>query len=219
MGEPSRRRPKNHVWPPEAARIAQKKLSAVALCEQLMALTGHDKDACWRFLKKHGVSRPGAGKRKEFGEERANSIIEYVSEHGVQAATKRFHCEPKTIYNLYQRYGYSIRQTGETFSLRQICSFLCVRRSQVLRWIEEGLLSVRKDKCDSRTYYAIHPDELRKFCTKNRELLVTRRLSPTRIEFLREYVFAPKHADLLRVRESKKEEEAYQRGEFLDTAS
>jgi hypothetical protein len=168
MGEPSRRRPKNHVWPPEAARIAQKKLHAVALCEQLMALTGHDKDACWRFLKKHGVERPGASRRKEFGEERANSIIEYVSEHGVQAATKRFHCEPKTIYNLYQRYGYSIRQTGETFSLRQICSFLCVRRSQVLRWIEEGLLSARQDRCDSRMYYSIHPDELRKFCTKNR---------------------------------------------------
>jgi hypothetical protein len=148
--------------------MAQKKLSAVALCEQLMALTGHDKDACWRFLKKHGVERPGASRRKEFGEERANSIIEYVSEHGVQAATKRFHCEPKTIYNLYQRYGYSIRQTGETFSLRQICSFLCVRRSQVLRWIEEGLLSARQDRCDSRMYYSIHPDELRKFCTKNR---------------------------------------------------
>jgi hypothetical protein len=31
-----------------------------------------------------------------------------------------------------------------------------------------------------------------------------------------EYVFAPKHAELLRVRESKREEEAYQRGEYLD---
>jgi hypothetical protein len=34
---------------------------------------------------------------------------------------------------------------------------------------------------------------------------------------LEEYVFAPKHAELLRTRESKRENEAFDRGEYLDT--
>ena len=55
MGEPSRRRPKNHVWPPEAARIAQKKLSAVALCEQLMAMTGQPSWLYYRSAARNGV--------------------------------------------------------------------------------------------------------------------------------------------------------------------
>ena len=45
---------------------------------------------------------------------------------------------------------------------------------------------------------------------------ITRRWPPHRIKFLEEYVFAPKHAELLRTRESKRENEAFDRGEYLD---
>src|SRR5271170_6260775 len=96
-----------YLWPTEAVSIAQKKQHPVRLCEDLIALTGHDKAACWRFLKKHGVARPGAGSRRSFAPSTVESIIEYVSEHGVKAAAKRFHCEAKTLYNLIYRRGYT----------------------------------------------------------------------------------------------------------------
>ena len=57
---------------------------------------------------------------------------------------------------------------------------------------------------------------LQKFCKEHRNLLVTRRSSPNRIRFLEEFVFAPKHAELLRTRESKREAEAFERGEYLE---
>jgi hypothetical protein len=50
----------------------------------------------------------------------------------------------------------------------------------------------------------------------NQSLLITRRWPPYRIKFLEEYVFAPKHAELLRTRESKRENDAFDRGEYID---
>jgi hypothetical protein len=46
--------------------------------------------------------------------------------------------------------------------------------------------------------------------------LITRRWPPHRIKFLEEYVFAPKHAELLRTRESRRENSAFDRGEYID---
>jgi hypothetical protein len=42
---------------------------------------------------------------------------------------------------------------------------------------------------------------------------VTRRWSAQRLAFLEEFVFAPKHADLLKTRESKRENAAFKRRE------
>jgi hypothetical protein len=52
------RRSRRYVWSAEAVSIAQKKQHPVRSCEELIALTGHNKAACWRFLNKHGVERP-----------------------------------------------------------------------------------------------------------------------------------------------------------------
>lgn len=209
--------PKKHRkyhWPAEAAGIAQRKQPAVKLCEELHALTGYDKDACWRFLRKFGVQRPGAGSRRRYDPDAVEAIVEYVSEHSVAAAARRFHCEAKSLYNLLHRRGFT-HCSRDQMSLRQICCHFGVRYSKVIGWIEQGLL---KADCErnraGRPIYSIEFDALQKFCKEHKNLLITRRSSPHRIQFLEEYVFAPKHADLLRTRESKREQEAYDRGEY-----
>ncbi len=133
------KKPRKYLWPAEAVNIAQKKQHPVRRCEELIALTGYDKAACWRFLKKHGVERPGSGSRRTFDPTTVESIIEYVSEHGVRAASQRFHCEAKTLYNLIHRRGYT-HYSKDLLSLRQICSHFGVRYSKVMSWIEQGLL-------------------------------------------------------------------------------
>ena len=79
-------KPRKYLWPAEAVNIAQKKLHPVRLCEELIALTGHEKAACWRFLNKYGVERPGARSRRTFDPATVESIIEYVSEHSVRGS-------------------------------------------------------------------------------------------------------------------------------------
>jgi len=210
------KKPRKYLWPAEAASIAQRKQHPVRLCEELKALTGHDKAACWRFLKKHGIERPGSGSRRSFDPTTVESIIEYVSEHSVQAASRRFHCEAKTLYNLIHRRGYT-HCGKDLLSLRQICSYFGVRYCKVMSWIEQGLLEVSREQTRTgKVIYSIGFEALQKFCKEHRSLLITRRWSPHRIRFLEEYVFAPKHAELLRTRESKRENGAFDRGEYLD---
>ena len=210
------RRSRRYVWPAEAASIAQKKQHPVRSCEELIALTGHNKAACWRFLNKHGVERPGASSRHVFSQQMVESITEYVSEHGVQAASQRFHCSPKTLYNVLHRHGYTCR-TRDMFSLAEICNHLRVKYSKVLAWIEQGLLLAHRETTRTgRPRYFIDPNALHKFCKEHKDLLVTRRWSAQRLAFLEEFVFAPKHADLLRTRESKREHAAFERKEYRE---
>ena len=82
---------------------------------------------------------------------------------------------------------------------------------------EQGLLQAKREQTRTgRPIYSIEFEALHKFCREHRNLLITRRWPPHRIKFLEEYVFAPKHAELLRTRESKRENGAFDRGEYLD---
>jgi transcription elongation GreA/GreB family factor len=56
--------------------------------------------------------------------------------------------------------------------------------------------------------YAFSHEVLTKFCKQSTELLLKRRWPERRLEFVREYIFAPKHADLLDNRECKRAREA-----------
>lgn len=208
---PQRRRLR---WPPEAYEIVQQKKQPEALCRELQALSGNEVRACWRFLNKQGIRRPGAASRSRFDRRLCETLIEYISDHGVQAAAARFGYEAKTLYNLLYRQEHT-KLIRDSMSLRQVCANLRVKYSQASRWIEQGLLRAERHASrNGHVSYQIEFDALLKFCREHRDLLITRRSSPSRLRFLEEYVFAPRHAELLRTRESKKEAEAFERGEY-----
>jgi hypothetical protein len=211
--------PERRTWrrfPPEAIAIARQNKHPAAICQELVALTGKNERACWDFMTRHGIRRPGSASRYRFDCKKANDLVEYISDHGVQAAALRFGYDAKSLYNLLYRREHTHLST-DAMSLREVCAHLRIRHSQANRWIELGLLkAVRRESRTGAVSYLIEFDALQKFCKEHRNLLVTRRSSPNRIRFLEEYVFAPKHAELLRTRESKREAEAFERGEYLD---
>jgi len=204
------------IWPKEAFKLIQQKRHPAALCEELASLTGNDKDACWRFLKRNGIQRPGSKARRSFPPDRVDAIIEYIGGHGVVAASERFGCKPKALYNLLDRHGHT-RLGKDCLSLHQFCSSFRVKHRQAFEWMDRGLLSAKREQSRAgRVRYSIEFKDLRKFCEEHRNLLLTNRTCGARLEFLEEFVFAPKHADLLPTRESKREEEAFERGEYID---
>ncbi len=216
--DPAPKRRGRRKWPPEANLLVQQRKHPSALCAELAALTGNDERACWRFLNKHGIDRPGARRRIHFDSDRIHHLIDFVSDNGVQAAAIRFGCEPKRIYNLLYRQERT-KLSRDALSLREVCNQLRVKYRKGVEWIEQGLL--RATRCESTTgnvSYLIEFDVLQKFCKEHRNLLVTRRTSPSRIRFLEEYIFAPKHAELLKTRESKREGEAFERGEYVQNS-
>lgn len=202
-------------WPPEAFAIVRQHKPPVALCEELATLTGNDKRACWSFLSRQGISRPGSATRHRFTRQECDALVEYISDHGIQAAAIRFGYEAKSLYNLLYRLEHT-RMSRDTMSLRELSMHLRVGYSRVRGWVEKGLLkAIRRESKSGSVSYLVEFDDLQRFCREHRDLLITRRSCPHRIRFLEEYVFAPKHAELLRTRESKREAEAFGRGEFL----
>jgi hypothetical protein len=214
--DPATKRRKWRRWPPEAFEIVGQTRPPAALCRELERVSGNDPRACWRFLNKHGIQRPGSALRHTFDRRKAEDLVEYISDHGVQAAALRFGYEAKSLYNLLYRQEHTSLST-DAMSLRELCTHLRIRHCQAIRWIELGLLkAVRRESKAGAVSYRVEFDDLRKFCKEHRNLLVTRRSSPSRLRFLEEYVFAPKHAELLRTRESKREAKAFARGEYLE---
>jgi hypothetical protein len=213
--KPEQRRRK-FTWPKEAFKLIRQKRHPTALCEELASLTGNDKNACWRFLNRNGIQRPGSKSRRSFPPDRVHKIIEYIGEHGVGAASERFGCKPKALYNLLDRHGHT-RLGKDCLSLRQFCANFRVKHRQAFEWMDRGLLAVTREQSRTgRVRYSIEFKDLRKFCEEHRNLLLTNRICEARLEFLQEFVFAPKHADLLPTRESKREGEAFERGEYID---
>jgi len=216
--DPALKRRTWRPYPPEAIEIVRQNKHPVAICEELAALTGKNKDACWRFMTRHGIQRPGSATRHKFDPDKFDKLIEYISDHGVHAAAQRFHCNTKSLYNFLYRQEHT-KMGKHTMSLRQVSDHLGVKYSRVREWIERGLLKARRFEHESRKgniLYLIELDALQKFCTDHPELLITRRSSPTRVHFLQEFILAPKHADLIRSREAKREAEAFERGEYLE---
>ena len=122
-------------WPPEAFHIVKQNKAPAALCDELASLTGNDKRACWRFLNKHGIRRPGSATRHKFDRQTCDALIDYISDHGVQAAAQRFGYDAKSLYNLLYRQEHT-NLSSDAMSLRQVCAYLRIKYGQAVRWID-----------------------------------------------------------------------------------
>lgn len=198
-------------WPPEALEIVKKKKPPAALCQELQYVSGNDTRACWYFLNKHGIPRPGSATRHRFDRVTCDKLIEYISHFGVQAAAQKFGYSSKSLYNLLYRQEHTRMGKG-TMSLRQISMLLRMRFREVRGWVERGLLKARLHEFKSGAVsYLVDLRELRRFCKAHPELLLTPRSCPGRINFLEEFLFAPKHAEQPPSRETKREADVFER--------
>ena len=203
-------------WPPEALEILRENKNPVAICEELASLTGKDKRACWTFMTRHGIKRPGSAKRHKFDREKVDELIEYISDHGVHAAAQRFRYDTKSLYNLLYRQEYT-KLSKDTITLRQLSGHLGMRYSKLHGWVKQGLLKAQRHEFKSGSVsYRVSLAEIREFCKKHKDLIFTRRTCHNRMRFLQEVIFAPKHADVVEARQSKNERKAFERGEYLE---
>lgn len=203
-------------WPPEAHDILRQNKNPVAICEELASLTGKNKRACWTFMTRHGVMRPGSAKRHKFDHEKVDGLIEYISDHGVHAAAQRFHYDTKSLYNLLYRQEYT-KLSKDSITLRQLSMHLQMRYGKVRAWVEQGLLKAKRHEFKSGSVsYRVSLAEVREFCKKHKDLIFTRRTCHNRMRFLQEVIFAPKHADVVDARSSKNERAAFERHEYLE---
>jgi hypothetical protein len=107
------------------------------------------------------------------------------------------------------RMGISSKTSADRLSMYALARLLHKRPQVIRKWIVGGELEAENEGTDKVPRFMISQENLRSFCKKHRELIDGSRVDRERLKFIFEYIFPRSHQDLLAVRESKKEREAF----------
>jgi len=211
---PPRRR-QRYDWPPEAAQLARQKprIHPSNLIEQLYALTGYPRDACWRFAAKFGIQRPTHYHQWSPAEQQ--KVLEMCETRLVPDIAKHFGVSSKSIYHVIAQNHRQVSRRSEWFGVHAVASYLTVKPARVQSWIASGKLKCVVEEHKSLKYTMVSGAELVRFCKTYRSELLRQRIPEKRILFLTDYVVAGDVADDYGARSSKIEREAFERGEYL----
>jgi hypothetical protein len=110
---------------------------------------------------------------------------------------------------MLHRLGASARMGQDWFTKHTLAEALHVRAEEVQRWTTLGWLKCRVVQVGKLQREIIEADDFAEFCKAHSREVVGRRLNIDRLNFVKDFVFPSSHAELLAVRESKKERAAY----------
>jgi hypothetical protein len=108
------------------------------------------------------------------------------------------------------RLGASARMGQDWFTKYTLAEALHIRTEEVQRWISLGWLRSRSVQSGKLQREIIEADDFSEFCKAHSREVVGRRLNIDRLNFVKDFVFPSSHAELLPVRESKKERTAFE---------
>lgn len=117
---------------------------------------------------------------------------------------------PTSVRCMLHRLGASARMGQDWFTKHALAKALHIRPDDVQKWIERGWLKCRTVVTDGLKRQLIDADDFCQFCKRHRREIVGNRLNVDRLDFVQTYVFPPSHAELLPVRDAKKEQTAYE---------
>lgn len=110
------------------------------------------------------------------------------------------------------RMGASATMGRDSFTKHSLAVALHVSPTQIDDWVRRGWLKVRQVQTGSITRVVIAAEDFCEFCRAHTKDAVGNRLIQGRLDFVYHFAFCPSHAELLPVRESKKEHSASQAG-------
>jgi hypothetical protein len=209
-------------WSKEARELVRSNLQvrgpdAKNLISNLVELSGNPRDACIRFAHQLGLR----AKRtyNKWPQQEQQRLLRLIELYPVREAARRMRRSEFAVYAMLRRMGASATMGKDGFTKYSLAALLHVRPEEIQKWIDRGWLSSRVEGTENLPRVVISGDDFTNFCKRYQKLVVGNRLSLDRLEFVRNFVFAPSHAELLPVREAKKERAAYEsqiRGERGD---
>ena len=178
------------------------------LVTKLVEVSGNPRDACWRFARQSGIAD-----RREYRQwpERAQQrLLDLISVQPLPEVAITMRRSPGSIRSMLYRLGASARMGQDWFTKHTLAEALHVRAEEVQRWITVGWLKSRVVRTGKLHREIIDADDFSEFCKGHSREVVGRRLNIDRLNFVKDFVFPSSHAELLAVRESKKERAAYE---------
>ena len=209
-------------WPKEARELIRVQLSASRsrlserhsdhearmLIAKLAEVSGNPRDACWRFARQSGVT----GKRaySQWPERAQQRLLDLIAVQPLPEVAISMRRSPGSIRSMLYRLGASARMGQDWFTRYTLAEALHIRAEEIQRWISLGWLKSRRVQTGKLQREIIEADDFAEFCKAHSREVVGRRLNVDRLNFVKDFVFPSSHAELLPVRESKKERAAYQ---------
>jgi hypothetical protein len=115
-----------------------------------------------------------------------------------------------SIWHMLQRLGASAQMGKDSFTKYTLATALHVRPETIECWITRGWLKTREIQTARGKREIIEAEDFCEFCHEHTKDVVGNRLTKERLDFVYRFAFPPSHAELLPVRDSKKEREAFE---------
>ena len=221
-GEYASRRRRTFRWPKEARELVRIHLNARraqprernsdnearVLVTKLAEVSRNPRDACWRFIRQSGI----AGKRSycQWPERAQQKLLDLIAVQPLPEVAIAMRRSPGSVRSMLHRLCAGAGMGQDWFTKYTLAVALHTRAEEVQRWITLGWLKCRVVQTGKLQREIIDADEFTAFCKQHGKEVVGRRLNIDRLNFVKDFVFPASHAELLPVRESKKERVAYE---------
>jgi len=178
------------------------------LITTLTDISGNPRDACLRFVRQFGIARKRS--YREWTKREQQRLLDLITALPVEEAARILNRPPGSVRSMLHRLGIGGRTGREWFTKYSLSRALHTRPDEIQKWIELGWLRSRAFTTFSVQAHVIYADDFCEFVKQHGRSVVGRRLTFDTLWFVQNYVFPPSHAELLPVRESKKERAAYE---------
>jgi hypothetical protein len=165
---------------------------------KLVQTSGNPRDACLRFLRRHGVAEKRS--YREWTTREQQRLVELMDDVPVEEAARVLRRPPASVRAMLHRLGLGVRQSREWFTVSLLAQALHIGRDEVRKWVDRGWLRCRVVQAQSVKVQIIDADDFCSFVKNYGHEVIGNRLSYEGLAFVRDYVFPRSHADLLSVR-------------------
>lgn len=178
------------------------------LITKIAAFTGNPRTACWRFARQSGVRSKRS--YRQWTKPEQQKLLDLIASHSFDEVTLLLGRTPTSVRSMLHRLGASARMGEDWFTKHALAEALHVRAEEVQKWIDRGWLKCRIVGTNGLRRELIDAEDFCEFCKQHQREIVGNRLNAERLNFVQTFVFPRSHADLLPVRNAKKEQAAYQ---------
>jgi hypothetical protein len=179
-----------------------------ALVTNLVEESGNPRWACRRFIRRMGVTARRV--YRVWTEPEQQRLLKLIDLHPINGVAKLMRRSKSSIWHMLYRLGANAKMGKDSFTKYTLAVALHVRPDTVESWINRGWLNATEVESGRGKRVCIHAEDFCEFCRKHTKDVVGNRLTTERLDFVYHFVFPPGHAELLPVRDSKKERCAYE---------
>ncbi|HET9281253.1 MAG TPA: hypothetical protein VFR24_04760 [Candidatus Angelobacter sp.] len=175
-----------------------------SLATRLVVLTGNPREACLRFLHRHGITQKRGW--RPWTKVEQQRLFDLLETHTVEEVAQSLQRSPNSVRSMLHRLGESAQRGRDWFTPYSLAAALHIRVEEIQKWITRGWLKCRTVETTGIKKRIIDPDDFCDFVKRYGPEVVGRRLTAEGLWFVQSFVFPPKHAHLLPLR--KKQDDA-----------